>query len=169
MSEDAYDSSVRQKTQNKKKTTRLASSGWEHYWLQGFLISLWSSHKLPPKPISLLECCALSPAPSVSEAIPGIAYYCLWRLSLRPPPRCSEQRLFALFPPLTRSPLRCSPIFAAAYIPLLVFFHFLFPNNTVNSVHLFCLVLFYPFQEFGLCRPRSHVPTTTRDPIFLLL
>lgn len=62
-------------------------------------------------------------------------------------PLRSERRLAAPFPPLTRSLLRCSSIFAAGYdTPPL--FHFLFPNHVVNSAHLFCLFLFYSFQEF---------------------
>lgn len=122
-----------------------ACSGWKHHWLQGLC---WLSHKLPPKLPFLFQWCTLSPAPS-SEEVPGMFCYHLHLLSVLLGAEA------ALFPPLTRSLLRSSSIFAACITRLL--FHFLFPNHGVNCAHLFCLVLFYPFQKFCLFTPHSQL------------
>lgn len=141
------------------KRPYLVSSGWEHYWLQRCFISLCSSsHKLPSKLPSLLECCALSPAPSV--------WAHTWNLMLPPTSPLTATSPHAA---LSRGCLHCSHLslahhsdfplfFAAAYIPL----------YAANSAHLFCLVPFYPFQQYGLCTPYSQL-RTTKDPVFLLL
>lgn len=49
----------------------------------------------------------------------------------------------ALFSPLTRSPLRCSSIFAACNTRLLI--HFLFPNH---GAHFSALSYLFPFKNF---------------------
>lgn len=179
MAGDAYEGTVRQKTQNKKKTTRLASSGWELYWLQGLLTSLSSlSHKLPPKLPSLLKCCALPPAPPVSEAVPGMSCYHLCPLSLQPLPCCSEQRLFAQFPPLTRSPtphccffifwflttLYTLPIFSALpYFILLNASDYIRPILTSlpppKILHFFCF-------RGDLAYQKHHLPCFSPSPLF---
>lgn len=89
----------------------------------------------------LSECCTLSPAPS-PEDVPGMFCYHLLSALL--------QAGASLFPPLTHSPLRYSPIFATRIIQLL--FNFLFPNHGVNSAHFYALSYFIPFKNFDYSR-----------------
>lgn len=137
----------------------LASSGWEHHWLQRPFMSLCSSsHKLPPKLHSLLECCALSPAPSV------------WGHTLNfVLPLASPLAAASSHAALSRGCLHCSHLSLAHHsdVPLL-FTGTYIPLHAINSAHLFCLVPFYPLQQHRLCTPHSHLPTT-KDPVFLLL
>lgn len=111
MTEDGCEATVRQKTQNKNKAilsfqwlrTSLASTTL--YVSLFFITQAPSQTPFPPWVLCIVSSSlCLRPYPEFCVTT-GISSRC----SLLP--CCSEQRLFALFSPLTRSPLRCSSTF----------------------------------------------------------